>query len=234
MLPKRFHRLKGVLERRQPDLTVLMERVHKEHNVSAILRNCDAVGVLEVHAVAPSQGIRIHHDTSGGTAKWIPLHRHQSIDEAADALKTKGYQLVAAHPSETAVDYRVVDYTRPTAILMGTERFGVSDGALKAADVTAIIPMVGMVRSLNVSVATSLFLFEAYRQREAAGFYQAPRLDEERFKRILFEWAYPDFARRFRASGQPYPKLGPDGEILGSPLPDAGADLPDAGAEEGS
>lgn len=219
MLPKRFHRLRSVLARRQPDLTVLMERVHKEHNVSAILRNCDAVGVLDVHAVAPAEGIRVHHDTSGGTAKWIPVHRHEGIRQAVSTLKGDGFQLVAAHPGSSAVDYREVDYTRPTALLVGTERFGVSEEALELVDVTAVIPMVGMVRSLNVSVATSLFLFEAYRQREVAGYYEDARLDPHQFRRILFEWAYPDFARRFQEAGEPYPELGPDGEILGSPLP---------------
>lgn len=79
--------------------------------------------------------------------------------------------------------------------------------------------MVGMVRSLNVSVATSLFLFEAYRQREAAGMYDGPRLPREAYDQILFEWAYPEFAQRFQEAGEPYPSLGPDGEFLDSPRP---------------
>lgn len=213
MRPERFQRISTVLARRQPDLTVLMERVNKEHNLSAIARNCDAVGVLDLHAVVPDHGLRLHRDTSGGTAKWIDLHRHESIGDALDSLRGQGLQVVAAHLDEAAVDFREVDYTRPTAILVGAELFGVSDEAAAAADVTAVIPMVGMVRSLNVSVATSLFLFEALRQREAKGMYAESRLPPERYRETLFRWAYPDHARRYKEAGLDAPELGPGGEL---------------------
>jgi tRNA (guanosine-2'-O-)-methyltransferase len=196
-----------------------MERVHKEHNLSAILRNCDAVGVLDVHAVPPDGGLTLHRDASGGTAKWMNVHRHSDAQEALNHLENRGFQIVAAEPGAGSMDFREVDYTRPTAFLMGTELFGVSQEALERAHVRAVVPMVGMVRSLNVSVATSLFLYEAYRQREEAGMYRKSRLDPERRDRILFEWAYPRFARRYREAGLPYPPLGPEGEILGPPLP---------------
>jgi len=215
MRPERFRRIRSVLDRRQPDLTVLMERVHKEHNLSAIARNCDAVGVLDLHAVVPDRGLRLHRDTSGGTAKWIDLRRHESIGNAMDSLRSGGFQVVAAHLDEAAVDFRAVDYTVPTAILVGAELFGVSDDAAAAADITAVIPMVGMVRSLNVSVATSLFLFEALRQREAKGMYDEPRLPPERYRETLFRWAYPSHARRYREAGMAAPELGPDGELPG-------------------
>ncbi|TVR62653.1 MAG: tRNA (guanosine(18)-2'-O)-methyltransferase TrmH [Gemmatimonadales bacterium] len=213
MRPERFHRIRSVLDRRQPDLTVLMERVNKEHNLSAIARNCDAVGVLDLHAVVPDRGLRLHRDTSGGTAKWIDLHRHDSIAGALESLKHRGFQVVAAHLDDNAVDFRKVDYTVPTAVLVGAELFGVSDTAAEAADVTAVIPMVGMVRSLNVSVATSLFLFEALRQRQAKGMYDQPRIPQERYREILFRWAYPEHARRYREAGLDAPTLGPEGEL---------------------
>jgi tRNA (guanosine-2'-O-)-methyltransferase len=219
MLPKRFHRLRSVLRRRQPDLTVLMERVHKEHNLSAILRNCDAVGVLEVHAVPPEGGLTVHHDTSGGTAKWIPVHRHPSVEAGIRRLQATGHQVVAAHPSPDALDFREVDYTRPTAILMGAELWGLSEEALERADVSAVIPMMGMTRSLNVSVATALLLYEAQRQRQARGMYVESRLPPHRFHRVLFEWAYPELAPRYRAAGMPYPELTEDGAIDGPPPP---------------
>jgi tRNA (guanosine-2'-O-)-methyltransferase len=216
MLPARFHRLKSVLERRQPDLTVLMERVNKPHNFSAILRNCDAVGVLEAHAVPPRGGLPVHHETSAGTSRWVPVRRHPDARVAAEALKAEGFVLVAAHPAEAARDYREVDFTRPTALVLGAELHGVSDEALEVVDESVVIPMAGMVRSLNVSVAAALLLYEAWRQRDAAGMYDRSRLPEDRFDRILFEWAYPDFARGFRERGLPYPALGEEGEILGS------------------
>ena len=213
MRPERFHRLRSVLDRRQPDLTVLMERVHKEHNLSAIARNCDAVGVLELHAVVPDRGLRLHRDTSGGTGKWMELHEHDSVVAAMGTLKEREFQVVAAHLDERAVDYREVDYTRPTAFLVGAELFGVSEEAVASADVTATIPMMGMVRSLNVSVATSLFLFEALRQREARGMYDTSRLPPDRYRETLFRWAYPDHARRYREAHRPAPELGPQGEL---------------------
>ena len=218
MRPERYRRLKEALDRRQPDLTVLMERVSKSHNFSAILRNCDAVGVLEVHAVPPVRGLDLHHATSAGSAKWMRVRRHAGVEAAAAHLRDRAYQIVAAHPGPASVDYRDVDYTSPTAIMVGAELFGISEEGLSLADTVAAVPMVGMVRSLNVSVATSLLLFEALRQRQEALMYERSRLDAEEYGRILFEWGYPRIAARFREHEMPYPPLGEDGALL-EPLP---------------
>ncbi len=191
-----------------------MERVHKPHNLAAILRSSDAVGVLDVHAVPVDAGLELSRDTSGGTRKWIRVHQHPTVAEAVDALKQQGFSIVAAHPVEGATDYRSVDYTAPTAFLMGTELHGVSDLAVALADRMVVIPMMGMTPSLNVSVATALLLYEAYRQREAAGLYATPRLPDGARARLLFEWGYPKLARRLRDAGVPYPDLGPEGTIL--------------------
>lgn len=215
MLQRRFDRIRQVLDRRQPDLTVLMDQVNKSHNFSAILRNCDAVGVLEAHAVPPDEGLPLHHGTSAGTARWIPVHEHPTGPAAIEYLRREGFRVVAAHPDGRAVDYRRVDYTRPTAILMGAELYGVSEEARALADTTIRIPMAGMVRSLNVSVAASLLLYEAYRQREEAGLYATPRLDPDLRSRLLFEWAHPKVARRLRERDRPYPELAADGSIVG-------------------
>jgi len=214
MRPERFRRLREVLSRRQPDLTVLMDRVNKPHNFSAILRNCDAVGVLDVHVVAAGPRLEPHHATSAGTKKWVGVRRHVGVRDAAGHLREKGFQLLAAHPSREALDYREVDYTRPVAITLGAELEGVSEEALALADELVVIPMAGMVHSLNVSVASSLLLFEAFRQRMAAGMYDTSRLDAEAFDVRLFEWAYPILARKRREQGLPYPRLDVDGQIV--------------------
>jgi tRNA (guanosine-2'-O-)-methyltransferase len=214
MTPERFHRLRAALARRQPDLTVVMDRVHKSHNFSAILRSCDAVGVLEAHVVPTEGAVAVHHATSAGTKKWIAVRSHATVVEAIRGLRAQGFRLLAAHPSGSARDYRGVDYTIPTGIILGAELHGVSPEALAAADVHVTIPMVGLVHSLNVSVATALLLFEAQRQRTAAGMYDRSRLSPDDFERRLFEWAYPTLARRRRETGRPYPALGPDGEVL--------------------
>jgi len=217
MLPERFQRLRSVLDRRQPDLTVLMERVNKAHNLSAILRNCDAVGVLDVHAVYPKRGLKLHRDTSAGTAKWIGMHEHTDGPSAVRFLQEAGFQVVAADPGRRSVDFREVDYTGPTALLMGAELYGVTPESLALVDVTVRIPMVGMARSLNVSVATSLLLYEAFRQRDSSGAYLTPRLDPERRRQLLFEWAYPEIARQLRDAGRSYPALDERGTILNDP-----------------
>jgi len=214
MNPERFARLRRALTRRQPDLTVLMDRVNKSHNFSAILRNCDAVGVLDAHVVPPEKGLDIHHGSSAGTRKWISVHRHEDVRSAVAHLRAQGLAILAAHPSADALDYREVDYTVPSAIIMGAELHGVSEEGLRLADQHLTIPMMGMVHSLNVSVATSLLLFEAMRQRQAAGMYEESRLSAEDFERRLFEWAHPTLASARRRVGRPYPRLTEDGDII--------------------
>ncbi|MDE3001858.1 MAG: tRNA (guanosine(18)-2'-O)-methyltransferase TrmH [Gemmatimonadota bacterium] len=214
MTPERFARLRQALSRRQPDLTVLMDQVNKSHNFSAILRNCDAAGVLGVHVVPPERGLDLHHGTSAGSKKWVQVHRHPDIASAVHALKRQGLTVLAAHPSTSSVDFREIDYTKPTAIMMGAELHGVSDEGLALADQHLLIPMLGMVHSLNVSVATALILFEAARQRSDAGLYNTCRLEAEDFERRLFEWAYPSIASARRQEGRPYPGLTEGGEII--------------------
>ncbi len=210
----RFRRIRSVLLRRQPDLTVLMERVNKTHNFSAILRNADAVGVLRAHAVLPEKGIDLHHHTAAGTSKWVEVRVHPTTQAAVDNLHRDGFKVLAAHPTDGARDYRETDLTQPVAFMVGAELDGLSEQGLALADETVMIPMAGMVRSLNVSVATALLLFEAFRQREERRLYDESRLPKEEFDRVLFEWAYPEMAEILRRKGEPYPSLSPDGEIL--------------------
>lgn len=214
--PKRFHRVREVLDRRQPDLTVLMEDVQIPRNLAALLRTCDAVGVLEAHAVWRAGGqLKISRPASGGTRKWVPVRKHRDLESAVAPLKERGFRILAAHLADRAVDYREVDYTLPTAVLLGQEETGVTSQAVEMADDLVVIPMMGMGLSLNVSVAAALILFEARRQRAAAGLYDQSRLDPELYERLLFEWTYPVLARLCRKKKVGYPRLGPDGEILG-------------------
>jgi len=194
-----------------------MEQVNKTHNLSAIVRNCDAVGVLEAHAVLPQRPVDVSGHTSAGTSKWVRVRRHKSVQAAGEALHAQGFLILAAHPGETSVDFRKVDYTRKVAIMVGAELEGLSPEGLALADEEVVIPMAGMVRSLNVSVATALILYEAYRQRRAAGMYRESRLPPEEFQRLLFEWTHPELADFFRKREEPYPPLSADGEALVEP-----------------
>lgn len=227
MTPERLQKIRAVLDKRQPDLSVLMESVSKPHNFSAILRTCDAVGVLEAHAIPPRRGLpeaeedvglalkgRTFNQTSGSAAKWMHLNLHQSTEAAFAHLRGRGFKVYAAHLSDKAIDYRQADYTQPACVLLGAEKWGVSPKAAELADAHILIPMLGMVQSLNVSAAAAVILFEAQRQRLNAGFYNQPRLSPQHYQQLLFEWAYPDYAKRYQEQGKPYPKLGFDGEIL--------------------
>lgn len=192
-----------------------MENVHKPHNFSAVVRTADAVGIWEAHAIVPAGGVPLHHLASGGSRKWVNIRVHRDLASARRVLSEREFQLLAAHPAERAVDFRQVDYTRPTAVLFGQEKEGLTEGALAAADQLIVVPMEGMVASLNVSVAAALILFEAQRQRRAAGLYESSRLEPEELERTLFEWCYPEIAEVCRRRGVAYPALDENGELLG-------------------
>ena len=217
MTPERLARLTAVLDRRQPDLTVLMDDVHKSHNLAAILRTCDAVGVLKAHAVNPGGEVARHMHRAGGSAKWVGITTHASVDAACDRLEADGVRIVAAHFSDRAVDFRSIDYARPTALLLGAEKRGVGARAAARAHDHVVVPMHGQVASLNVSVAAAVILFEAERQRAAAGLYARPRLSSAERQRLLFEWAYPRVAGWCRDRGRPYPALDERGALVGDP-----------------
>lgn len=218
MTKERLTRVNQVLSHRQPDLTVITDGVHKPHNVAAIVRSCDAVGVMEIHLAKPRDvklGSRFStpHATSGGSQKWIQQRYYESVIEPIKQLQGAGFQVLAANKSEGACDFRLVDFTKPTAILMGAELFGVDQSALALVDQEIYIPMMGMVESFNVSVACAILLAEAQRQRLAAGHYDHPKLRDEQLSTMTFEWMYPQIARLYQKQGKKYPLLDQEGDI---------------------
>ena len=214
---KRFQRIKEVLDRRQPDLTIMMDNVHKAHNLAAILRTCDAVGVPAIHAVAYHDQVGVRRAAASGSHKWVDLVIHKRIETAYDALRVQGHRILIALPGPTGQDFRSVDYTLPTAIVVGAELDGLSEAAITLADENIFIPTYGMVDSLNVAVATAVILFEAHRQRKDAGMYDRPQLDPDTRQRLLFEYTYPTAVARCKKLGIPYPMLDDDGEIIPAP-----------------
>jgi len=202
-----------VLDARQPDLTVLLDEVHKGRNLAAIVRSCDAVGVSKIHSVIPAKGYRPFRGTASGSHQWVDVERYETAEQAVATLQHSGYQLVAAHPSAHSVDYREIDFTKPTAVVMGAELEGVSSVMLDKADHHITVPMVGMVASLNVSVATAIILSEALAQRQKAGMYSEQRLPQKEYDRLFFKWAYPRFASFCENKGVDYPPLDEEGYI---------------------
>jgi len=218
MTPERFSKLRRALARRQPDLTVFLDSVDKPHNVSAIIRTADAVGIHRIHAISTHSELRRHHMIAGGAKHWVSLTLHPSSEAALAALRAEDWRLVVADATPDACDFRDVDYTGKVAIVVGAELIGVSAAVQAQADDRVAIPMQGLGTSVNVSVATGVILFEAERQRLAAGLYEQSRLSAEEFERTLFEWCYPEIATRCRQLGRAYPTLRPDGMMASNPL----------------
>ena len=216
MTPERHQRINNMLDMRQPDLTVCMEGVHKTHNLAAVVRTCDAIGVSDVHAVWKNETMQVLGGSAAGSQHWIDVHDYNRTEDAINALKKQNMQILVTNLSPTAVDFREIDYTQPTAIILGQEKFGASETALAMADQDIMIPMVGMVQSLNVSVACSVVLYEAQRQRQLAGMYNNPLLPEARRQRTLFEGGHPIFAEACMRKGLPYPAIDEEGQIVAS------------------
>jgi tRNA (guanosine-2'-O-)-methyltransferase len=188
---RRVERIHDVLERRQPDLTVVLENVHDPHNIAAVLRSCDAVGAMSVHITQDPETKphkKFSRRSSGSAAKWIDITEHETIADCYRLLREEGYAIMATGGGPAAVPMTKVDLTAPAAIVLGNEMRGLSDSAMTGADQIVTIPMVGMIRSLNISVACAVLLYEAHRQREIAGLYEASRLSEAQIQTLAEAW----------------------------------------------
>ena len=188
---RRLARIDEVLARRQPDLTVVLENVHDPHNVSAVLRSCDAVGVLNVHAIytveeAPTTAFA--RTTSASAAKWVEVEQHHSITACYETLRAQGLAIVATTVEPGSIELYDHDLTAPTALVFGNEMRGISEEAAAGADRLLAIPMVGMVQSLNISVACAVVLYEAFRQRRARGLYEESRLSASELAELRSDW----------------------------------------------
>ena len=217
MTPKRLQRLKDTLNKRQPDLTLVTDYVHKGRNLAALIRSGDAVGIGEVHGVLSKDDFQYYQNTAKGSVDYVSLHRHENIEAAISPLKARGYQIVAAQLCADAVDYRKVDYTKPTALLLGAESYGISDAGIALADTSVVIPMMGMTESFNVSVAASIILMEAMFQRQAKGLYDVCRLDEQVYQTLLFRWSHPVIRDFCDKNSLDYPPTRDDGEVENAP-----------------
>lgn len=218
MSPERFQTIKQTLNRRQPDLQLFLDEVHKPHNIAAVIRTADAVGMSTINAWTPKGRLRMPKLAAGGSRPWVNLKFHPCRVQMIAEAKAEGMQVVVAHLSDQAVDYREIDYRKPTLICMGSEKRGASTEIADNADHHIVIPMVGMVESLNVSVAAAVIMVEAMNQRQEAGLYEQRRISEEDYERLLFEWSQPVVTRYCKKNKLPYPPLDEDGDIAKSDL----------------
>lgn len=190
MTPERRDKLIQVLSKRQPDLTVVLENVFDPHNISAVMRTCDAVGVQEVYIL--TNQIPRHKKwgprSSSSAAKWLTTYQFDDAEECFAALRKRYSKILTTHLSSDAVGLYEIDMTEPIALVFGNEHSGVSEDIRNMADGNFIIPQVGIIRSLNISVACAVTLYEAYRQKNRAGHYNRPGFDDVMKKGLLEEW----------------------------------------------
>lgn len=186
---RRSAKLSEVLRQRQPDLTVVMENIHDPHNVSAMLRSCDAAGVVQVQLVYTKEEFpSIGKKSSASAAKWIDQRKFRTAQECVETLRAEGFTVLATHMAARSVSLFELDLTRKVALVFGNEHRGVSDEFAELADSNFLIPMHGMIQSLNVSVACAVTLYEAVRQRERQGGYSGSKLSEDQLKALLKQW----------------------------------------------
>jgi len=182
-------KVRRVLSLRQPDLRVVLEEVANPHNANAVLRTCDAAGILNVDIIGSSQDpLPINKAITTRADKWLNFHFYPTTKDCLIQLKKQGLKIAATHLGEDAVFYTQVDYTQPTAIVFGNESEGISLEARQYADVKIKIPMFGMVQSLNLSVSVGIILYEALSQRLGKGFFESQRLSPEEFEDYLNKW----------------------------------------------
>ncbi len=196
---KRLDTIKRVVSNRQFDLTVILENIHDPHNVAAIFRSADAVGIDEVQLLYTKESFpALHPKVTAGGGKWVKQNKYRDPQKLATDLKQRGFKIYTTHLSVDAVSIHDIDWTQPSAVILGNENRGVSSEMTKLADANIVIPMFGMVESLNVSVATAVVLFEACRQRIASGKYPNPESKPEFLEQMTDEWVKININKRIR------------------------------------
>jgi tRNA (guanosine-2'-O-)-methyltransferase len=186
---QRVDKIKNVLAHRQPDLTVVLENIHDPHNVSAVIRSCDAVGVMRVELLYTRERFpRIGKKSSSSASKWLERRKHTSVKDCYAALRSDGFVICATRLGPLSVALYDLDLTKKVALVFGNEHRGVSDEAAENADISFRIPMFGMLQSLNVSVACAVSLYEALRQRLAKGQLDSPKLSSQEMRMAYHDW----------------------------------------------
>ena len=186
---ERIEKLRTVLRNRQVDLKVILEDIHDPHNVNAIYRSCEAVGVMDVILLYMKEEFpEIKLNASGSAYKWIDLHKFSNPNDIIPKLKKKEYQIYSLVLDEKAKTIYDVDWSQPSVIIVGNEHSGVSEKSQKLSTENLYIPMNGVVESLNVSVATAVTLYEASRQRKLSGKYPNDNIDQKWFEEKLDQW----------------------------------------------
>ena len=194
MTPERKQRLISVLNKRQGNITVVLENVFDPHNISAVMRTCDAVGLQDIYIL--NTKIPRHKKwgakSSSSAAKWLTVHQYEDAALCFTELRKKYSKILTTHLSSDAIELHQIDFTESIALVFGNEHSGVSDEIRALADGNFIIPQVGIIQSLNISVACAVTLYEAFRQKYVAGHYNKPGLPPDYYQSLLTNWGFKE------------------------------------------
>jgi tRNA (guanosine-2'-O-)-methyltransferase len=194
MTPERQQKLLHVLHHRQPNLTVVLENVHDPHNISAVMRTCDAVGIQDIYILNTKipRHKKFGAKGSSSAAKWLTVHQYENVDECFAELRKQYSTILTTHLSSDAVSLHHINFTTSIALVFGNEHAGVSNEARALADGNFIIPQMGIIQSLNISVACAVSIYEALRQKKAAGHYDHAALSPARIDELLTQWGFAE------------------------------------------
>jgi len=192
MTPERNERLTNVLVKRQPGLTVVLENVADPHNISAVMRTCDAVGIQDIYIL--NSKIENHKKwgakSSSSAAKWLTVHQFTDAATCFAELRKRFDKIYTTHLSTDAVGLYELDLTQKVALVFGNEHSGCSDEIIGLADGNFIIPQVGIIKSLNISVACAVSVYEAFRQKTNAGHYETTQLEDAHMAELKTSWGF--------------------------------------------
>lgn len=194
MTPERTKKLLNVLNKRQGNLTVVMENVQDPHNISAVMRTCDAVGIQDIYILNTKipRHKKFGTKSSSSALKWLTIHQFTNNEECFEALRKKYSTILTTHLSSDAVSLHEINFAQSIALVFGNEHEGVTDEVRAMADGNFIIPQMGIVQSLNISVACAVSLYEALRQKNIAGHYNQSTLPQQRIDELLVKWGFDD------------------------------------------
>lgn len=191
MTEKRLTKFKSVVWKRQRHLTIVLENIHDAHNVSAILRSSDAVGIDKIFLIYNSNKFpKLGKSSSASAKKWIGLRKFDNVKKCFAELKKEKFRIYSTNICEVSKNYSLfdLDLTKKVALVFGNEHTGVSEEASTLSDKNFVIPMYGMIQSLNVSVAVAVCLYEALRQREANGMYEKSAYTRKELEKKLTDY----------------------------------------------
>ena len=158
------------------------------------MRTCDAVGIQEIYIL--NTRIPRHKKwgarSSSSAAKWLTIHSFDNTEACFSTLRSRYSKILTTHLSSDAISLHAIDMTQPIALVFGNEHSGVSEEIRALADGNFVIPQVGIIRSLNISVACAVTLYEAYRQKEAAGHYNRTDMENVMKQELLQQWLLLD------------------------------------------